>query len=29
MQLYTDGKIRPHIGGAFPLNQAKEAIEAL
>jgi NADPH2:quinone reductase len=29
MQWYTEGKIRPHIGGAFPLSQAKRAIEAV
>jgi NADPH2:quinone reductase len=29
MQLFTEGKIRPHIGGAFPLGQAKEAIDAV
>jgi NADPH2:quinone reductase len=29
MQWFTDGKIKPHIGGAFPLSQAKEAIEAV
>jgi NADPH:quinone reductase len=29
MQWFTEGKIRPHIGGAFPLSQAKDAIDAV
>jgi NADPH2:quinone reductase len=29
MQWFTEGKIRPHIGGAFPLAQAKDAIAAV
>ncbi len=29
MHWFTEGKIRPHIGGAFPLNQAKDAIDAV
>jgi NADPH:quinone reductase len=29
MQLFTEGKIKPHIGGAFPLSQAKDAIDAV
>ena len=29
MQWFTEGKIRPHIGGAYPLAQAKDAIAAV
>jgi NADPH2:quinone reductase len=29
MQWFGEGKIRPHIGGAFPLAQAKDAIAAV
>jgi NADPH2:quinone reductase len=29
MQWFTEGKIRPHIGGAFPLTRAKDAIAAV
>jgi NADPH2:quinone reductase len=29
MKWFEEGKIRPHIGGAFPLAQAKDAIAAV
>jgi len=29
MQWFTEGKIKPHIGGAFPLSAAKDAIDAV
>jgi NADPH2:quinone reductase len=29
MQWFSEGRIKPHIGGAFPLSQAKDAIDAV
>ena len=29
MGWFTDGKIKPHIGGAFPLERARDAIDAV
>ena len=27
MQWFTEGKLKPHVGGAYPLTQVKDALD--